>query len=84
MPRQSQKQNRTSRPSLEQAGHGVGFEVPTHVTGPVRAVQHAYRFDDVTIVPGHHTIDPDLGRVDFKLGRLDFPAPFVAAAIDGS
>ena len=43
----------------------------------------AYGFDDVAIVPGVETIDPDDVDLSWQLGGLGFTIPFVASAMDG-
>lgn len=47
-----------------------------------KLVRRAYGFDEVAIVPGDVTLNPDLTDVSFYLGHLKFPLPFLAAAMD--
>ena len=47
-----------------------------------KAMSHAYGFDDVAIVPGAYTVNPDLTDVSFNLGDFSFPIPVLAAATD--
>jgi len=48
-----------------------------------RTLRQAYGFDDVAIVPGDITINPDQTDIGFDLGDLHFDAPILAAAMDG-
>ena len=52
-------------------------------TSQFKELQHAYGFDDVTIVPGDMTINPDQTNIDFKVDNLTFSIPIIAAAMDG-
>jgi IMP dehydrogenase len=45
-------------------------------------MRHAYGFDDVAIVPGTYTVNPELTNVSFTLGEFVFPIPILAAALD--
>lgn len=47
-----------------------------------KALRHAYGFDEVVIVPGNVTINPDQVDVSFNLGGRDFPIPIIGAAMD--
>ncbi len=47
-----------------------------------RELRPAYGFDDVAIVPGSVTINPELTNVRFALGELTFEIPVLAAALD--
>ena len=48
----------------------------------IKQLLTGYGFDDVTIVPGDVTINPDQTNMGFSLGGHDFPIPFVASAVD--
>jgi IMP dehydrogenase len=48
-----------------------------------KTLQHAYGFDDVAIVPGAVTTNPDLVTPEFQLGDLNFRIPVIASAMDG-
>jgi IMP dehydrogenase len=48
-----------------------------------RTLRFAYGFDDVALVPGDITINPDQTDIGFALGDLHFSAPVLAAAMDG-
>jgi IMP dehydrogenase len=60
---------RPSQPSLE---IGIG-----------RRARRAYGFDEVALVPGGVTIDPDEVDISFRLGDLALSIPFWGAAMDG-
>lgn len=47
-----------------------------------RELRHAYGFDEVAIVPGDVTINPDQTDVGFKIGQLTFSIPIIASAMD--
>lgn len=45
-------------------------------------MRHAYGFDDVAIVPGTFTLNPELTDPSLTLGDFVFPIPILAAALD--
>ena len=45
-------------------------------------MRRCYGFEEVAIVPGDVTVNPEQTNIDLKLGNLTFPIPFVAAAMD--
>jgi len=47
-----------------------------------RTLRHAYGFEDVALVPGNVTINPDQTEIGFDLGELHFDIPILAAAMD--
>jgi len=47
-----------------------------------REMRRCYGFEEVAIVPGDVTINPEQTSVDFKLAELVFSVPIVAAAMD--
>lgn len=53
------------------------MSVPHH-----RELRPAYGFDDVAIVPGAVTINPELTDITFRLNDLEFALPVLAAAMD--
>jgi len=53
------------------------------VTVKFRELRRAYGFDEVAIVPGNVTVNPDQTDIEFKLGDLTIPLPILAAAMDG-
>src|SRR5436190_24228844 len=48
----------------------------------VKTMRHAYSFDDVAIVPGAYTVNPELTDVSLTIGDHTFPIPIMAAALD--
>lgn len=52
-------------------------------TAQPKTLEHAYGFDDVAIVPGAVTTNPDLVTPEFQLGELNFSIPVIASAMDG-
>src|SRR5512137_955809 len=52
---------------------------------PVRQfkdIRRCYGFEEVAIVPGDVTVNPEQTSTDLKLGSLTFPVPILAAAMD--
>ncbi|MFN3974088.1 MAG: GuaB3 family IMP dehydrogenase-related protein [Dehalococcoidia bacterium] len=47
-----------------------------------KEIRRAYGFDEVAIVPGQVTINPDQTNIDFLLGPYRFAIPFLASAMD--
>lgn len=47
-----------------------------------KELRSSYGFDEVSIVTGDVTINPDQTNIDFNLEKLNFPIPFLAAAMD--
>ena len=48
-----------------------------------KPLRRAYGFDDVSLVPGDVTINPDQVDTTWTLGQYSFTIPFLAAAMDG-
>lgn len=48
----------------------------------VKDLRPAYSFDDVAIIPGDVTVNPELTDISFALGELTFPLPILASAMD--
>jgi IMP dehydrogenase len=48
-----------------------------------RRARRAYGFDEVALVPGGVTVNPDEVDISFRLGDLTLPLPFFASAMDG-
>src|SRR5207302_1200628 len=51
--------------------------------GRSKRARRAYGFDEVALVPGRITINPDEIDVSFALNGATFPLPLLAAAMDG-
>lgn len=54
----------------------------THVSGSAR-LRPAYGFDDVALVPGALTIDPEDVDISWQIGPHRFALPVLASAMDG-
>jgi IMP dehydrogenase len=50
---------------------------------PRKTLEHAYGFDDVAIVPGAVTTNPDMVSTEFALGEQTLAIPIIAASMDG-
>lgn len=51
-------------------------------TPQFRQLRRSYGFDEVAIVPGDVTINPDQTNIDFKVENITFSIPIIAAAMD--
>jgi IMP dehydrogenase len=51
--------------------------------GRGKRARRAYGFDEVALVPGHITINPDEIDLSFQVDGTTLPIPFLAAAMDG-
>jgi IMP dehydrogenase len=51
-------------------------------TSRFKQLRRSYGFDEVAIVPGDFTINPDQTNIDFKIGDFTFPIPIVTSAMD--
>jgi len=47
-----------------------------------KQLRQSYGFDEVAIVPGDVTVNPDQTNIDFKVENFTFSMPIVAAAMD--
>jgi IMP dehydrogenase len=50
---------------------------------PTISLSSTYGFDDVSLVPGMQTLDPELCTLSWRLGEQEFDLPILAAAMDG-
>ncbi len=57
--------------------------IPVEAPPGAKVMRRAYGFDEVAIVPGATTLNPELTDVSFSIGDLQLPLPFLAAAMDG-
>jgi IMP dehydrogenase len=48
-----------------------------------KKLERVYGFDEVALVPGDVTVNPDQTDIEFKLGELTFAIPILASAMDG-
>ncbi len=60
----------------------VSRKPDTGVPATAKAMAHAYGFDEVAIVPGSYTVNPELTDVSFHIGDFTFAVPVIAAAMD--
>ena len=51
--------------------------------GRDRKARRAYGFDEIALVPGELTINPEDVDIGFKLGNKTYEIPFLASAMDG-
>ncbi len=51
-------------------------------TSQFKQLRRSYGFDEVAIVPGDITVNPDQTDINFKIGNFTFSIPIVAAAMD--
>src|SRR5437870_13727200 len=64
------------KPSAFEAGETVEL-------GRFKRARRAYGFDEVALVPGRVTINPEEVDSSFQLGALHLDVPILAAAMDG-
>ena len=50
---------------------------------PYKKLRQTYGFDDIALVPGDITINPDQTDITLKIGKLSFSIPVLASAMDG-
>jgi IMP dehydrogenase len=70
----------TSLTSGPMSDLSTGLNLPR---GASRRLRHAYGFDDVALVPGTLTVDPDLIDLSWQLGPHRLGLPILASAMDG-
>ncbi|NQT22781.1 MAG: GuaB3 family IMP dehydrogenase-related protein [Candidatus Omnitrophica bacterium] len=51
--------------------------------GAGRKARRCYGFDEVALVPGRVTINPEEVDTTFRIGKLKFKTPIIASAMDG-
>jgi IMP dehydrogenase len=47
-----------------------------------KELERAYGFDEVALVPGDVTINPDQTNINFAVGKYNFSLPVIASAMD--
>ncbi len=52
------------------------------VTPRFKQLRRSYGFDEVAIVPGDITTNPDQANIDFKIENFTFSIPIIASAMD--
>ncbi len=50
----------------------------------LKELERSYGFDEVAIVPGDVTINPEMASTQMSIGPFSFDAPVIASAMDGS
>ena len=50
----------------------------------LKELERSYGFDEVAIVPGDITINPEMASTQMSIGPYSFDAPVIASAMDGS
>ena len=48
----------------------------------LKSMERVYGFDEVALVPGDVTVNPDQTNLNFSIGVLDFAIPILASAMD--
>ena len=48
----------------------------------LKELRRSYGFDEVAIVPGSVTVNPDQTLIDFSIGDFSFGTPFLASSLD--
>ncbi len=48
----------------------------------LKELRRSYGFDEVAIVPGDVTVNPDQTSIDFTVGGFSFSVPFLASSLD--
>jgi IMP dehydrogenase len=52
-------------------------------TPQFKHLRQSYGFDEVAIVPGDITLNPDQTKIDLKIGKINLGIPILASAMDG-
>jgi IMP dehydrogenase len=52
-------------------------------TPQFKQLRQSYGFDEVAIVPGDVTLNPDQTKIDLKIGKINLGIPILASAMDG-
>ncbi len=47
-----------------------------------KASRRAYGFDEIALVPGDYTLDPELCDISYELGQFKFETPIIASGMD--
>ncbi len=50
----------------------------------LKELERSYGFDEVAIVPGEITINPEMTSTQMSIGQFSFDSPVIASAMDGS
>jgi len=55
---------------------------PSLMIGLGKASRRAYGFDEIALVPGAYTLDPELCDISYALGKYRFETPIIASGMD--
>src|SRR3990167_1668189 len=70
-------------PRRATTGRAIGGEPMGMWVGRGRKARVAYGFDDIALVPGTVTVNPNEVNTSWELGGRRFEIPIIAAAMDG-
>ena len=51
--------------------------------GRGRKARRCYGFDEIALVPGEVTINPEEVNISFSVGKIEVKVPIIASAMDG-
>ncbi len=51
--------------------------------GRTKTVRRAYGIDEIALVPGKRTVDPEITTTNWKIGSFERDIPIIASAMDG-
>jgi len=77
--------------TIREAGNAKQAFLTSSISGGIfcpnmpesKKLERVYGFDEVALVPGDVTVNPDQTDIEFKLGELTFAIPILASAMDG-
>jgi len=51
--------------------------------GRTKTVRRAYGIDEIALVPGGRTVDPEITKTNWEIGGIERVIPIIASAMDG-
>ena len=51
--------------------------------GRNKSVRRAYGIDEIALVPGGRTVDPEITDTSWQIGSIEREIPIIASAMDG-
>ena len=51
--------------------------------GRTKTVRRAYGIDEIALVPGERTVDPEITKTNWSIGGIERDIPIIASAMDG-
>jgi len=51
--------------------------------GRTKTVRRAYGIDEIALVPGGRTVDPEITNTNWEIGGIQRDIPIIASAMDG-